>query len=142
MTVILAGVALGAKLRALLSLSAFLSILLAVFGFFCMGIFLSGIMLYTRDTYITQNTLFITMSLICGIAYPIQYLPRWVQCFAQIFPLTPAVTLFRNIVIGRQYMVDNIWLILHVFVLSGIYLAVGLLWNKSLERRMIESIFG
>ena len=49
-TVILAGVALGAKLRALLSLSAFLSILLAVFGFFCMGIFLSGIMLYTRDT--------------------------------------------------------------------------------------------
>ena len=141
-TVILAGVALGAKLRALLSLSAFLSILLAVFGFFCMGIFLSGIMLYTRDTYITQNTLFITMSLICGIAYPIQYLPRWVQCFAQIFPLTPAVTLFRNIVIGRQYMVDNIWLILHVCVLSGIYLAVGLLWNKSLERRMIESIFG
>ena len=82
------------------------------------------------------------MSLICGNAYPIQYLPRWVQCFAQIFPLTPAVTLFRNIVIGRQYMVDNIWLILHVFVLSGIYLAVGLLWNKSLERRMIESIFG
>lgn len=141
-TVLLVGAFLGADLRYLLTLRALAAILLAVFGFFCMGIFLSGIMLYTRDTYITQNTLFITMSLICGITYPNQYLPEWVQLFAQMFPLTPAVTLFRNIMIGRQYMGDNFQLILQVLLLSGMYLLAGLWWNKRLERRLIESIFG
>lgn len=141
-TVLFVGGLLGADLRYLLSPGALAAILLAVFGFFCMGIFLSGIMLYTRDTYITQNTLFVTMSLICGIVYPNQYLPEWVQNFAQIFPLTPAVSLFRNIVIGRQYMTDNYQLMIQLLLLSGMYLSAGLWWNKRLEQRLIESIFG
>ena len=78
--------------------------------------------LYTRDTYLTQNTLFVTMSLVCGITYPIQYLPDWVQNVAQIFPLTPAVTLFRNVVIGHENLISNHLLIVQILVLSGICL--------------------
>ena len=107
-----------------------------------MGIFLSAIMLYTRDTYITQNTLFVLMSLVCGIAFPIQYLPDWVQTFAQVLPLTPAVSIFRNVVIGRQSIISNGSLLIQLIVLSGIYLTVGLFWNKKLEQKMLESIFG
>ena len=141
-TVILLGAVLGADLRALVSLRALAVILLAVCSFFCMGITLSSVMLYTRDTYITQNTLFITMSLICGIAYPIQYLPGWVQMAAQVFPLTPAVSLFRNVVIQNQTLMENYLLILQAVVLSTVYLLTGALWNQRLERRMMESIFG
>ncbi|MGN1378683.1 MAG: ABC transporter permease, partial [Dorea sp.] len=102
----------------------------------------SSVMLYTRDTYLTQNTLFVTMSLICGITYPIQYLPGWMQKLAQIFPLTPAVTLFRNVVIGSQNLSANGSLILQVLVLSGVYLMVGTVWYKHMERNLVESVFG
>ena len=121
---------------------ALITILLAILSFFCMGILLSSVMLYTRDTYLTQNTLFVTMSLVCGITYPIQYLPDWVQNVAQIFPLTPAVTLFRNVVIGHENLISNHLLIVQILVLSGIYLVLGMIWYQSMERKLVESIFG
>lgn len=141
-TVLVVGACCGAKLGRIFSVSALIVIALAIFSFFCMGLLLSGVMLYTRDTYITQNTLFVSMSLVCGIAFPIQYLPQWVQYFARIFPLTPAVTLFRNVVIGGQGIVDNWQFILQVLLLSAGYLTVGLLWNRKLERALLESVFG
>lgn len=140
--VLAVGAVLGANVKSMLSFRAISVILLAVFGFFCMGILLSSVMLYTRDTYLTQNTLFVTMSLTCGITYPIQYLPGWVRKFAQIFPLTPAVTLFRNVVIGRQNLSANGSLILQVLVLFGVYLVVGAVWYMHMERKLVESVFG
>lgn len=141
-TVLIVGFVLGANLNFFLSFQTLMIILLAVISFFCMGITLSSVMLYTRDTYLTQNTLFITMSLVCGITYPIQYLPEWVQKIAQIFPLTPAVKLFRNVVIGHQNLAENNLLIVHVIILSIAYLGVGVIWYQLIERRLIESIFG
>lgn len=141
-TVLIVGVLFGAKLSYFLSARALITILLAILSFFCMGILLSSVMLYTRDTYLTQNTLFVTMSLVCGITYPIQYLPDWVQNVAQIFPLTPAVTLFRNVVIGHENLISNHLLIVQILVLSGIYLVLGMIWYQSMERKLVESIFG
>src|SRR5699024_8535569 len=65
------GVLLGVNLKYFFSLDAIIVIFLAILSFFCMGITLSSLMLYTRNTYLTQNTLFITMSLVCGIVFPI-----------------------------------------------------------------------
>ena len=141
-TVLAVGALLGADLGSLLSLRAAVVIMLAILGFFCMGITLSSVMLYTRNTYLTQNTLFITMSLVCGITYPVQYLPGWVQGIAQIFPLTPAVELFRNVVTGHQNLMENYFSVLQVVILSGIYLAVGSIWYMKMEPRLMESIFG
>ncbi len=132
----------GAELRYLFSIRAVIVILLAVFSFFCMGITLSAVMLYTRDTYLTQNTLFITMNLICGIMYPVQYLPVGLRAAAQLFPLTPAVSLFRNVLIGRQSLAENHLLILQIIVLSAVYLLLGAFWYRKMEPRLLESIFG
>lgn len=140
--VLVVGALLGADLGYFFSLRTVTVLLLAVLSFFCMGITLSSVMLYTRDTYLTQNTLFVAMSLVCGITYPIQYLPEWVQRIGQIFPLTPAVTLFRNVAIGRQSLVENGLLIWQIILLSAIYLAIGTLWYRSMERKLIESVFG
>ena len=136
-TVLIVGGLFGAKLSYFLSARALITILLAILSFFCMGILLSSVMLYTRDTYLTQNTLFVTMSLVCGITYPIQYLPDWVQNVAQIFPLTPAVTLFRNVVIGHENLISNHLLIIQILVLSGIYLVLGMIWYQSMERKLV-----
>lgn len=141
-TVLTAGGLLGAHLAYLFSFQSIAAIIFAILSFFCMGITLSSVMLYTRNTYLTQNTLFITMSLVCGITYPIQYLPGWVQHIAQIFPLTPAVELFRKVVIQQQNLSENFPLILQIIILSGIYLAAGSIWYVKMESKLIESIFG
>ena len=135
---LIVGVLFGAKLSNFLSIRALITILLAILSFFCMGILLSSVMLYTRDTYLTQNTLFVTMSLVCGITYPIQYLPDWVQNVAQIFPLTPAVTLFRNVVIGHENLISNHLLIVQILVLSGIYLVLGMIWYQVNGEELVE----
>ena len=119
-----------------------LVILLAILGFFCMGLSLSAVMLEARDTYITQNTLFFLMSLTCGIAFPIQYLPQWVQSFAQIFPLTPAVELFRRVMIHGQGIGENVELLAQLLILSVIYAVIGIVWFRRKERILIERIFG
>ena len=82
------------------------------------------------------------MSLVCGITYPIQYLPDWVQNVAQIFPLTRAVNLFRMLVIGHEYLISIHLLIVQIFVKSCIYLVLGMIWYQSMERKLVESIFG
>jgi len=132
----------GADLRYLFSVPAITAILLAVLSFFCMGLTLSAVMLHTRDTYLTQNTLFIAMNLVCGIMYPIQYLPESLQRAAQIFPLTPAVSLFRNVVIEHQSLMGNAGLIQQIVLLSGVYLMIGTVWYKRMEPRLLESVFG
>lgn len=132
----------GADLRYLFSVPAITAVLLAVLSFFCMGITLSAVMLHTRDTYLTQNTLFIAMNLVCGIMYPIQYLPTVLQRAAQIFPLTPAVSLFRNVVIEHQSLLGNEGLILQIVLLSGVYLMIGTVWYKRMEPKLLESVFG
>lgn len=140
--VLITGAIFGADLSSFISMRTWVVVGLAIFAFFCLGLTLSSVMLYTRDTYITQNTLFVTMSLVCGITYPIQYLPEWVQIIAQIFPLTPAVTLFRNVAMHGQKLWENSALILQILILSVIYLLIGVLWYQRLERKLIESIFG
>lgn len=141
-TVLAVGGAVGADLRYLFSVQAIVVILLAVISFFCMGLVLSAVMLHTRDTYLTQNTLFIAMNLICGIMYPIQYLPAGLQYIAQRFPLTPAVSLFRNVMTEHQSLGVNSLLILQILVLSFVYLLIGTVWYKKMEPRLLESIFG
>ena len=139
---LLVGALLGARLGPLFSLSALAAIGLAILSFFCMGLLLSGVMLRTRDTYITQNTLFVTMSLVCGVVFPIQYLPEWVQRLAQVFPLTPAVELFRSAVLRQEPLSAHPGWILQILLLSGLYLLAGVLWNRRLEKTMLENIFG
>ena len=62
-----------------------------------------------------------------------QHLLKW---------LDPAVTLFRNVVIGHENLINNGFLIVQIVILSGIYLILGMSWYQSMERKLVESIFG
>lgn len=139
--VIVVGAILGAELSRIFCIDSLITILLAVLSFFCLGLFLSSVMLYTRDTYITQNTLFNVMTLCCGVIYPIEYLPKWLQYIAQIFPLTPSVKLFRIIVIGQGSLQSNYNLIIHIAVLCVAYAIIGVKWYRKIEKTLVENVF-
>jgi len=99
-------------------------------------------MLFTRDTFIVQNTLFTVMTLVCGVLFPIEFLPRFVQVIAQIFPLTPAVALFRNVAIAGMNLSDNLFLIAQILVTSVIFVIIGGKWLKRIEKSLVDKIFG
>lgn len=115
---------------------------LAIAGFFCQALVLGSIMLRFRDTYISQNTLFVIMAFISGVSFPIQYLPDWFEPVSMIMPLTPALEAFRNCVISGQSLLDNLPQITHLLLLSLIYFMIGSISIRRMEKRVIETIFG
>lgn len=93
-------------------------------------------MLYTRDTFIVQNTLFTITALLCGFQFPRQYLPDYLQAIGEIFPLTYALQLLR----GTLLTGESIRLIdaLPIILLSVVYITVGQWTNRRIERGLFE----
>lgn len=107
-------------------------------GFMGMAVILGGVMLYLRDTYMTQNTVIVILYLICGIFFPIQYLPEWVQRVAYFIPLTHALNLARSsVLLGYSTPQQGAELFL-LLVLSLFYCAVGLLLVHRVRRIALE----
>ncbi|MBW9169894.1 ABC transporter permease [Clostridium estertheticum] len=140
--VLLLGIVFGAHIIGIFSFQSIIVIFLAILGFFSMALILSSIMLYTRDTYITQNTLFTLMAFVSGVSFPVEYLPTWLQCISHLFPMTPALKLFRLAVISNQSIMQHMDLILELLILSGVYILIGVVWFNKLEKKLTENIFG
>lgn len=132
----------GAKFENINSIQFILVVIVSVLSFFSMGVALASIMLYTRDTYISQNTLFIIMSFICGISFPIQYLPVWLQKISQLLPVTSAVELFRKVIILHETIYQNPFLLIKLTFLCLIYCLSGFWWLRKIEKDLIEKNFG
>jgi ABC-2 type transport system permease protein len=116
--------------------------IIATAAFFCQALVLGSLMLRFRDTYITQNTLFAVMAFVSGVSFPIPYLPEWLWPISQIMPLTPALDAFRQSVIMGKPLIDNLPQLLHLGVLSLVYLVLGAWGIRRMEKRVLESIFG
>ena len=142
MIIILFGSLLGLNLANLDLLSSLIIWFVAIFAFFTQALVLGSIMLYFRDTYISQNTLFVTMAFVSGVTFPVQYLPEWLQPLSVIMPLTPALQAFRQSVIEGHGLAVSAGQILHLGILSAIYLTVGSLGIKKTEKIIVEKNFG
>jgi ABC-2 type transport system permease protein len=140
LTVILFSLLLGAKFLIAQPFEVILVIILTVLSLFCVGIFVATLMLYLRDTYITQNTLFIVMSLVCGVSFPIEYLPSPVQILSSVFPLSPALALFRQVMTGES-LGSHLFDIFHIVLLGVLYCSLGLFWLKKVEKKLLENTF-
>nr|WP_229521901.1 ABC transporter permease [Paenibacillus monticola] len=103
---------------------------------YAMALVLGSIMLFTRDTYIVQNTLFAVTALLCGFQFPRQYLPEMLQHAGEIFPLTHSLQLLRGALLTGD--VIRLMDILPIVLLSTVYIAVGLWSNRLVERRLFE----
>lgn len=140
--VLVVGAILGANLSKILSLSSLAAILLMSFSFFSMAILLASIMLHTRDTYLTQNTLFILLTVLTGVSYPIEYLPDFFQMIAKGIPMTYSVELFRVVVLRGDNLWDYSGVIAILLLLSAAYFLLGFIWYIRIEKKLIEQIFG
>ncbi|MDF2905612.1 MAG: ABC-type polysaccharide/polyol phosphate export system, permease component [Herbinix sp.] len=117
-------------------------VLVALYSFFGVSMVLGCIMLYTRDTYISQNTLFSFLFLVGGVTFPSEYLPLWLRNLAEIIPITKVITLIRNSVLLGISTWDQINIIISVMILSTLYLFAGFFLMKRCEQIALEKIFG
>jgi ABC-2 type transport system permease protein len=139
---IFGGVILGAEFTNINILQIILVWIISLVCLFSMSVALSSIMLYLRDTYLTQNTLFLTMNFLCGVTFPIKYLPEWLQYVSHLIPFTATLQLLRNVVLVGKPIWSQTDLLLEIFGLSIAYLFVGFGWIYKSEKIFIEKSFG
>ncbi len=94
-------------------------------------------MVFTRDTFITQNTLFIIITVVAGVAFPVSYLPSIVQIVSYLIPLTSAISIVR-LLVSYQTIPLMLWLIMSVE--SIIYFYIGYFWFRKVEKKLIEEV--
>lgn len=116
-------------------------VILFLVSSFSLSIFLSAFIIYFKDTYLTESTLSLSIALLCGIAFPIEYLPTPLRYISNAIPLTHLLKLFRKFVIEGDLWMNNFTIIFSTLIISLIYLLVGYLWyKKKIERTLVEKI--
>ena len=73
-------------------------------SFFALGFVLGGAMPTARTAQIVAMALFYTMLFLSGAAIPWEVLPKTVQNYAQVLPLTHVVGLLRGLWVGDGWM--------------------------------------
>lgn len=139
--IILIGWIFGLNLKHLDGMATLVVLTLTVWSFFTQALVLGSVMLYFRDTYITQNTLFVVMSLVSGVAFPVQYLPGWLYPLSQIMPLNFGLQAFRRSVIEGGGLWASRNDLVALIVLSLIYLVIGAWALQVTEKGVVEKIF-
>lgn len=119
-----------------------IAFIVSLYAFFGVSMVLGSIMLYTRDTYISQNTLFAFIFLVCGISFPVQYQPKWLKIISDIIPVTEAVSMIRNTLLSGMKIGEQMSSIRHILFFSTIYIAFGFINMKRCEKIALEKING
>ena len=140
LSIILLGLLLGMRIPLELVPSCMIIVLLSSFSFFSVAILISTVMVYTRDTYLVQNTFYIGMEFMCGVLYPIEFMPAFLQYISKALPLTHVLSLFRKCVLSREKIMDNSYHIGMTIILSAVYLAIGYWLYIKKERKLIEEV--
>lgn len=113
-----------------------------IFSTFSQALVLGSFMLYFRDTYITQNTLFVLMGLVCSITFPVQFLPESVRWVGTIMPLTYGVDALRMVWIEGNSLSDIVPYLWKMMILGIIYFPIGTYFIKRMETYVLEKHFG
>ena len=132
---------LGAELGHISLWEWMIGISFTLFVCFCMSIFLANIMLQMRDTYISQNTLFVCISFLCGITFPREILPSGLRAVGELIPVTQSLEVFRILCFMPENQSELPMLIAKGMVSASIYFLLGLTWYKRTERKIIGYIF-
>lgn len=135
------GELLGASLSLwFIPLIILMSILVSI-SCFGMGILMSVIMVFFRDTFLTQNTVITIISILSGIYFPMAYLPKWLQFISELFPITWAVQIVRSLVFNTSSLKSLIQSVLTLTTLTIIYAILGLKVFAKMENSLVENVF-
>lgn len=129
---------LGAKFMATPISYWLLSYVVIVLISFSMSVFVANIMLWLRDTFISQNTLFILIFLVSGVTFPRTVLLDFLKCVGDLLPITYGLEIVRLISSGDLESLQLCLLIFKVLLLSLVFIVIGLLSYKKVEKKVIE----
>jgi len=113
----------------------------SLFAFFGMSMMLGALMLYTRDTYISQNTLFIFMYLVSGVLFPQGYLPDVFVKIGSLIPLGTSLEVIRASILGITNTVFT-ESIVYLIAIGAVYSTIGFISMRRIEEIALEKIFG
>jgi ABC-2 type transport system permease protein len=132
----------GLHLQNINWLGVVIVLLVLIVSTFSQALVLGSFMLYFRDTYITQNTLFVLMGLVCSITFPAQFLPEAVRWVGSIMPLTYGVDALRMVWIEGKSLSDSLPFLWKMMILGMIYFPTGTFFIKRMEKYVLEKHFG
>ncbi len=116
----------------LATLAGVLALTCAVFS---VAVLLGALMIIAGEAHISQNTVFLAVSLLCGITFPNSYLPAPARWLAEALPITSAMDVLRGALTGDGRIAARLACCL---ALSAGYLLLGLRVLPGAERRAIE----
>ena len=114
-------------------LSVAVIVLLTVLSLTGFGMMIGSVGLRLRTSSIIANIVSYIGLLICGVNFPLSYLPEWVQAVASAFPLTYGVDAMRGAVDGASIM-DIGGDLLTMVVLGLIYFIISLVMFRMFEK--------
>jgi len=103
-------------------LSVIVVIILTVLSLAGMGMAIGGIGLRLRTSAIIANVVSYIGLVLCGVNFPISYLPGWLQSISYCLPLTYAVDATRGAVAGST--VFALWEPISMMIILGLVYAV------------------
>lgn len=134
------GFLLGARFQMVNPIVLLGTLAIAIFVFFSMSLFISSILVFTRESYLTLNTLFVLIDFLCGTMFPVEFLNKYLRFIANMFPLTHILRIVRGILING----DNVFMysdsILFVIVESAVFCVGGLLFLRKIESSIVEKV--
>jgi len=136
---IAAGLLLGADFSHLNLGAAAAGAFLSLIGFFGMGVLLGAVMLHTQDTFVTQNFVLAALYLVCGVVFPVEYLPTPLRWLGEAIPVTPALRLLRGALLQGSALGEQLPIVTHLVALSLIYFALGVGLLGRVERLAREA---
>lgn len=94
-------------------------------------------MLWLRETFISQNTLFVVIFLVSGITFPRSVLPVFLRVIGDIIPLTQSLGLLRSLYYDPQLNLLGQTDFYISLVSAFLYFGVGLYVYQKIEQRVI-----
>jgi len=132
------GIILGAKFNGFSILNFILCYVTTIAVLFNMSIFLGAVMVWAKDTYLTQNTFFLLIFFLTGMYFPTEYLPATIEWIKYIIPLYYAIEIFRAILLSVTNWSAQYLNIIFAILTSLPYAALGFIYLIYNESKIVE----
>jgi hypothetical protein len=112
-------------------------LILAIFVATCFGFFISCLILLTTEIHLVTNTIDKVLLIFTGANFPVSNFPYLVEQFCYTLPLTRSILLVQKLIGGESAM-SNIYLIRGELVLAFVFLILGIVLLKNMEKAAIK----
>jgi ABC-2 type transport system permease protein len=129
MSLLFAMVLFGVDLSAAEPLTLTIVLLVTCFSMVGFGMMIGSVGVYLRSSMVLGSVVLYLGLLLCGVNFPISYLPTWVQPVSYVFPLTYGVEAVREVAMGAT--LGGVADLLGIMILLGAlaYVAAYFLFN-------------